>query len=104
MNYLKIEDKDLPFVIDFGVIHRVCAKHGLKLTDIETSMNDTAVLITLLQQGLIKGSKKEGKNVEYSVEQAEEIFDHDGVLGQVLEIYAKSVVRMVKAEDAKKKD
>jgi hypothetical protein len=85
---------DKPFVIDFAVVKAVCVKLNINLTEFEQVIQNPVHSVSLFYEGLKRGAKLEGKVLDLSVEQAEELLLIDGGYADFLFAFNEDVLKM----------
>jgi hypothetical protein len=94
MYYLKFDEKELPFTIDFAVVKNVCAKHNMKLSEIEKSIENPELTASVVFEGLKRGHKLEGKEFSFSESQIDEVLSFENNYGDFFAIFSTCVLKM----------
>jgi hypothetical protein len=94
MHFIKYQEQDLPIAIDFAVIKNTCAKLQIGLSQFEQIINNPDQTQVVFFEALKRGAKIEGKAVDYTPEQVEDILSADCVYGSFLAAFSEDVLKM----------
>lgn len=92
MEFLAVGEKQYPVLIDFFVLKMVSKKYSLKLSEIQSVVDDLDKLEYLVFESLRRGAQKANLPFEVKESDVTDILSNKNVLGDFVKIFTQSIV------------
>jgi hypothetical protein len=92
MNFLQAGEKQYPIAIDFFVLKNVTKKFGLKLSEIQSVIDDFEKLECLVFESLKRGAIRSSTVFDLKESDVTDLLSNKNVLGDFILIFNESII------------